>query len=123
MDKNFKLSNAQRSIIRVQRAKALCRAWDRVPQNDFAIAPCDTRKGVVYGTRLSESGFAIANPYQSQVLRLFFRTSTKREAKMLIRTLKIPAQSAETAVSAGGVGTEPPQIFTLHILYRATVAK
>jgi hypothetical protein len=38
VDKNFKLSNAQRSIIRVQRATALCRVWDRVPQNDFAKA-------------------------------------------------------------------------------------
>jgi hypothetical protein len=42
---------------------------------------CDTRKGVVYGTRLSESGFAIANPYQSQVLRLLFGTSKKGNAK------------------------------------------
>jgi hypothetical protein len=39
---------------------------------------CDTRKGVVYGTRLSESGFAIANPYLSQVLRLFVGTPIKK---------------------------------------------
>jgi hypothetical protein len=39
---------------------------------------CDTRKGVVYGTRLPESGFAIANPYLSQVLRLFFGTPTEK---------------------------------------------
>jgi hypothetical protein len=39
---------------------------------------CDTRKGVVYGTRLSESGFAIANPYLSQVLRLFVGTPVKK---------------------------------------------
>jgi hypothetical protein len=39
---------------------------------------CDTRKGVVYGTRLSESGFAIANPYLSQVLRLFVGTPTEK---------------------------------------------
>jgi hypothetical protein len=42
---------------------------------------CDTRKGVVYGTRLSESGFAIANPYLSRVLRLLFGTSIKKVTK------------------------------------------
>jgi hypothetical protein len=40
---------------------------------------CDTRKGVVYGTRLSEGGFAIANPYLSQILRLLSGTPAKRE--------------------------------------------
>jgi hypothetical protein len=35
----------------------------------------------------------------------------KREAKTHIRILRIPAQSAETAVSAGGAGAAPPQIF------------
>jgi hypothetical protein len=38
VDKNFKLSNAVHSITGVQRAQALCRVWDRVPQDDFAIA-------------------------------------------------------------------------------------
>jgi hypothetical protein len=37
----------------------------------------------------------------------------KREAKTLIRVLRILTQSAETTVSAGGVGAEPPQISTL----------
>jgi hypothetical protein len=41
----------------------------------------------------------------------------KSEAKTLIRMLRILTQSAETAVSAGGVGAEPPQIFTLHDLH------
>jgi hypothetical protein len=38
----------------------------------------------------------------------------KREAKTLIRILRIPAQSAETAVSAGGAGAAPPQRNRLH---------
>jgi hypothetical protein len=38
----------------------------------------------------------------------------KREAKTLIRILRILAQSAETTVSAGGVGAEPPQRNRLH---------
>jgi hypothetical protein len=38
VDKNFKLSSTLCSITRVQMAKALCRVWDSVPQNDFAIA-------------------------------------------------------------------------------------
>jgi hypothetical protein len=38
----------------------------------------------------------------------------KSEAKTLIRVLRILAQSAETAVSAGGVGAEPPQIFEFY---------
>jgi hypothetical protein len=41
----------------------------------------------------------------------------KREAKTLIRMLRILVQSAEKTVSAGGVGAEPPQIFRLHDLY------
>jgi hypothetical protein len=41
----------------------------------------------------------------------------KREAKTLIRMLRILAQSAETAVSAGGVGAEPPQILILQNLH------
>jgi hypothetical protein len=85
---------------------------------------CDTRKGVVYGTRLSESGFAIANPYLSQVLRLFVGTPTKREAKTLIRILRIPAQSAETAVSAGCAGAERHRtFFTMHIDYTSAFSK
>jgi hypothetical protein len=47
----------------------------------------------------------------------------KREAKTLIRILRIPAQSAETAVSAGGAGAAPPQIFTLHIDYTSAFEK
>jgi hypothetical protein len=47
----------------------------------------------------------------------------KREAKTLIRVLRIPAQSAETAVSAGGAGAEPPQIFYLHNLYTSAFSK
>jgi hypothetical protein len=35
----------------------------------------------------------------------------KNEAKMLIRMLRILIKSAETAVSAGGVGAEPPHFF------------
>jgi hypothetical protein len=35
----------------------------------------------------------------------------KGTPKTLIRMLRILIQSAETAVSAGGVGAEPPQIF------------
>jgi hypothetical protein len=35
----------------------------------------------------------------------------KSEAKTLRRMLRILTQSAETAVSAGGAGAEPPQIF------------
>jgi hypothetical protein len=49
----------------------------------------DTRKGVVYGTRLSEDGFAIANPYQSQVLRLFFGTSTGKRTGIFFNSLPI----------------------------------
>jgi hypothetical protein len=47
----------------------------------------------------------------------------KREAKILIRILRSPAQSAETAVSAGGAGAAPPQIFTLHIDYTSAFEK
>jgi hypothetical protein len=38
----------------------------------------------------------------------------KSEAKTLIRVLRILTKRAETAVSAGGAGAAPPQIFTLH---------
>jgi hypothetical protein len=47
----------------------------------------------------------------------------KREAKTLIRILRIPAQSAETAVSAGGAGAAPPQILILHIDYTSAFSK
>jgi hypothetical protein len=47
---------------------------------------------------------------------LSIRAFAKREAKMPGRMPGILAQSAETAVSAGGVGAEPPQIFILHKL-------
>jgi hypothetical protein len=40
----------------------------------------------------------------------------KREAKTLIRMLRVPAQSAETIVSAGGAGAEPPQKDTQAII-------
>jgi hypothetical protein len=47
----------------------------------------------------------------------------KSEAKTLIRVLRIPAQSAETTVSAGGAGAEPPQILCLHNLYTSAFSK
>jgi hypothetical protein len=39
VDKNFKLSNALRSITRVPMAKALCRVWDRVPPERLCNRP------------------------------------------------------------------------------------
>jgi hypothetical protein len=47
----------------------------------------------------------------------------KSKAKTLIRVLRIPAQSAETAVSAGGAGAEPPQILSSHNLYTSAFEK
>jgi hypothetical protein len=47
----------------------------------------------------------------------------KSEAKTLIRVLRILTQSAETTVSAGGVGAEPPQILILHNLYTSAFEK
>jgi hypothetical protein len=47
----------------------------------------------------------------------------KSEAKTLIRLLRILTQSAETTVSAGGVGAEPPQILCLHDLYTSAFEK
>jgi hypothetical protein len=39
----------------------------------------------------------------------------KSEAKTLIRILRIPAQSAETIVSAGDAGAEPAQILIFYV--------
>jgi hypothetical protein len=47
----------------------------------------------------------------------------KSEAKTLIRVLRILTQRAETAVSAGGAGAEPPQILCLHNLYTSAFEK
>jgi hypothetical protein len=47
----------------------------------------------------------------------------KSEAKTLIRVLRVLTQSAETAVSAGGAGAEPPQILCLHNLYISAFSK
>jgi hypothetical protein len=48
-------------------------------------------------------------------LRLEIRSLfAKREAKMLIRILRILIQSAEKTISAGGAVAPPPQILILH---------